>query len=74
MAGAEKGSAPADVRIVTNDKYGDVKMTVQVCNPSYSLKWSADKKFEDDPRYKEIGEKKQAAIDKAKEFLKELRL
>lgn len=34
-----------------DDKYGDIKMTVQVCNPPYSLKWSADKQFEDDPRY-----------------------
>ena len=35
-----------------DDKYGDdLKLTVQVCNPPYSLKWSADKKFEDDPRY-----------------------
>ena len=34
-----------------DDKYGEVKMTVQVCNPPYSLKWSSDKKFEDDPRY-----------------------
>lgn len=30
-------------------------MTVQVCNPSCSLKWSADKKFEDDPRYSGAG-------------------
>ncbi|MCI9566262.1 MAG: type I restriction-modification system subunit M [Eubacterium sp.] len=38
-----------------DDKYGDVKMTVQVCNPPYSLKWSADKTFEDDPRYSGAG-------------------
>ena len=38
-----------------DDKYGDIKMTVQVCNPPYSLKWSADKKFEDDPRYSGVG-------------------
>lgn len=38
-----------------DDKYGDVKMTVQVCNPPYSLKWSADKKFEEDPRYSGAG-------------------
>ena len=37
------------------DKYGDIKMTVQVCNPPYSLKWSADKQFEDDPRYSGAG-------------------
>lgn len=39
-----------------DDKYGDdLKLTVQVCNPPYSLKWSADKKFEDDPRYSGAG-------------------
>ena len=38
-----------------DDKYGDIKLTVQVCNPPYSLKWSADKKFEEDPRYSGAG-------------------
>lgn len=38
-----------------DDKYSDIKMTVQVCNPPYSLKWSADKQFEDDPRYSGAG-------------------
>ena len=39
-----------------DDKYGDdLKLTVQVCNPPYSLKWSADKKFQDDPRYSGAG-------------------
>lgn len=38
-----------------DDKYGDIKITVQVCNPPYSLKWSADKQFEDDPRYSGAG-------------------
>lgn len=38
-----------------DDKYGDIKMTVQVCNPPYSLKWSAHKQFEDDPRYSGAG-------------------
>ncbi len=38
-----------------DDKYGEVKMTVQVCNPPYSLKWTADKRFEDDPRYSGAG-------------------
>ena len=33
MERAEEGSASADVRIVTNNKYGDVKMTVQVYIP-----------------------------------------
>lgn len=41
--------------ILKDDKYGDIKMTVQVCNPPYSLKWSADKQFEDDPRYSGAG-------------------
>lgn len=40
---------------LTDDKYGDVQMTVQVCNPPYSLKWSADPKYLDDPRYSGIG-------------------
>lgn len=30
-------------------------MAVQICNPPYSLKWSADEKFEDDPRYSGTG-------------------
>ena len=39
-----------------DDKYGDdLKLTIQVCNPPYSLKWSADKRFEDDPRYSGAG-------------------
>lgn len=38
-----------------DDKYEDVKMTIQVCNPPYSLKWSADSKYEDDPRYSGAG-------------------
>lgn len=45
---------------LTNDCYkdkngNDIKMTVQVCNPPYSLKWSSDKSFEDDPRYSGAG-------------------
>ncbi len=40
---------------LTNDYYNDEKMTVQVCNPPYSLKWSADPSFEDDPRYSGAG-------------------
>ncbi len=36
--------------------YGDdLKLTVQVCNPPYSLKWSADSKYLDDPRYSGVG-------------------
>lgn len=43
-----------------DDKYIDengnpIKMVIQVCNPPYSLKWSADKKYEDDPRYSSAG-------------------
>jgi len=41
---------------LTNDLYGDdLKLTVQVCNPPYSLKWSADSKYLDDPRYSGVG-------------------
>ena len=45
---------------LTNDCYkdkngNDIKMTVQVCNPPYSLKWSSDKSFDDDPRYSGAG-------------------
>lgn len=38
-----------------DDKYEDQKMTIQVCNPPYSLKWSADKKYLDDVRYSGVG-------------------
>ncbi|MCR0134493.1 type I restriction-modification system subunit M [[Clostridium] innocuum] len=37
------------------DKYGDVKMTVQVCNPPYSLKYDANPVLLDDPRYSGAG-------------------
>ena len=41
---------------LTNDLYGDsLKLTVQVCNPPYSLKWDANPKFLDDPRYSGVG-------------------
>jgi len=41
---------------LVNDMYGDeLKLTVQVANPPYSLKWSADSKFLDDPRYSGVG-------------------
>ena len=37
---------------LTNDLYGeDLKLTVQVCNPPYSLKWDAKAELMDDPRY-----------------------
>lgn len=37
------------------DKYGDVAMTVQVCNPPYSLKYDANPMLLDDPRYSGAG-------------------
>ena len=40
---------------LTNDTYGDVKMTVQVCNPPYSLKYDANPVLLDDPRYSGVG-------------------
>lgn len=40
---------------LTNDKYGDEKMTIQVCNPPYSLKWDANTALLDDPRYSGVG-------------------
>ena len=40
---------------LTNDRFENIQMTVQVCNPPYSLKWSADPKYLDDPRYSGIG-------------------
>ncbi len=41
---------------LTNDLYGDdLKLTVQVCNPPYSLKWDANPKYLDDPRYSGVG-------------------
>lgn len=38
-----------------DDKYGDIKLTVQVCNPPYSLKWSPESRYEEDPRYSGAG-------------------
>ena len=41
---------------LTNDTYGDeLKLTVQVCNPPYSLKWDANPKYLEDPRYSGAG-------------------
>ena len=41
---------------LVNDLYGDdLKLTVQVCNPPYSLKWSSDSRYLDDPRYSGVG-------------------
>lgn len=37
---------------LTNDMYSsDLKLTVQVCNPPYSLKWDAKSELIEDPRY-----------------------
>ena len=41
---------------LANDMYGEeLKLTVQVCNPPYSLKWPANPKLLDDPRYSGVG-------------------
>ena len=40
---------------IEHDNFGEKKFHVQVSNPPYSAKYSADKKFEDDPRYKGCG-------------------
>ena len=40
---------------IVNDTYGDVKLTVQVCNPPYSLKYDGDKALLNDPRYSGVG-------------------
>jgi type I restriction enzyme M protein len=37
---------------LTNDLYGEaLKLTVQVCNPPYSLKWDSNPQMLDNPRY-----------------------
>ena len=41
---------------LTNDMYGDdLKLMVQVANPPYSLKYDANPKLLDDPRYSGVG-------------------
>lgn len=40
---------------IKEDKYGGVKMTVQVCNPPYSLKYDANPVLLEDPRYSGAG-------------------
>ena len=41
---------------LTKDMYGEnLKLTVQVCNPPYSLKWDAKSEYLDDPRYSGVG-------------------
>lgn len=38
-----------------NDCFGDMRFRVQVANPPYSAKWSADMKFMEDERFNEYG-------------------
>ena len=38
-----------------NDYFGDMKFRVQVANPPYSAKWSADNKFMEDDRFNQYG-------------------
>ncbi|MCM1166657.1 MAG: type I restriction-modification system subunit M [Lachnospiraceae bacterium] len=40
---------------IEHDNFGETKFQVQVANPPYSSKYSADKKFENDPRYSSCG-------------------
>ena len=40
---------------IEHDNLGETKFQVQVANPLYSAKWSADKKFESDPRFSNCG-------------------
>lgn len=40
---------------IERDNFGETKFQVQVANPPYSAKWSADKKFESDPRFSSCG-------------------
>jgi len=38
-----------------NDGFGELKLRVQVANPPYSAKWSADARFTADPRFRDCG-------------------
>lgn len=40
---------------INNDMYGNTKMTIQVCNPPYSLKYDANPKLLKEPRYSGAG-------------------
>ena len=40
---------------IEHDNFGETKFQVQVANPPYSAKWSADSKFESDPRFSNCG-------------------
>ena len=46
-----KGDTLVNDLFVSGDTNEPLKLTVQVCNPPYSLKWSSSKKFLDDPRF-----------------------
>lgn len=50
-----KGDTLIDDRYEKSNRPGDEKLTIQVCNPPYSLKWDANPKFEEDPRYAGAG-------------------
>lgn len=40
---------------IEHDNFGETKFQVQVANPPYSSKWSADSRFESDPRFSNCG-------------------
>lgn len=40
---------------LTEDHYDDLKLTVQVCNPPYSLNYEKTPNLKSDPRYKDAG-------------------
>ena len=40
---------------IEHDNFGETKFQVQVANAPYSAKWSADSKFESDPRFSNCG-------------------
>lgn len=51
-----KNFAIINVDTLENDEtFGDEKYTIQVANPPYSTKWSADKKFLEDDRFSPYG-------------------
>lgn len=40
---------------IEHDNFGDKKFQVQVANPPFSAKWSANSKFKNDPRFSDCG-------------------
>ena len=40
---------------IEHDNFGELRFQVQVANPPYSAKWSADPRFESDPRFSNCG-------------------